>query len=103
MVNHPQDSQVRVVSRTLTHAARGLARACPSLRLITFCTDHSVDTQYSPRTHEVEHMVPLTEVADALDGRRIRFWLPPNEMLLEGERYHGPCTKDYGLYVDEDE
>jgi hypothetical protein len=80
---------------TLTIAAQHLARACPSLRLITFCDATAlggINAQFDPLADDIEYMAPLDERSDELDGKPIRFWLPPPEINVGLERHWRQCT-----------
>jgi hypothetical protein len=77
----------------LTIAAQHLAEACPSLRLISFCVDKiGICAQYAPLADHTEDMEPLDKPSDELDGKPIRFWLPPKEIEVLPERYQGHCA-----------
>jgi hypothetical protein len=78
----------------LTKAAQELARACPSLRLISFSAKYlGIYAQYAPRSGQNEHMEPVSEPIEELDGRPIRFWLSSEEEQVAAERYHGCCSR----------
>jgi hypothetical protein len=91
-VNNPE-----TILRSLTSAARSLAQACPSLRLITFCaTDtDNVFAQFAPREYRVGKMRPLVKRIDELDGEPIRFW-PHEEAMRPAGAYQGNCSKAWG-------
>jgi hypothetical protein len=83
-------------NENLTVAARLLAAACPSLRLITFCMEgYGICLQYAPLADDIEEMEPLDEVSDELDGKPIRFWLPPQEMEVVPGRHRGYCAPKF--------
>jgi hypothetical protein len=87
----------------LTKAAKELARACPSLRLISFCVEfRGIYAQYAPQDSQNEYMEPVSEFIEELDGRPIRFWLPSEEPHVAAERYQGCCSRVQEIWDDGD-
>jgi hypothetical protein len=73
----------------ITEAARGLAQACPSLRLMSFCVfRHGVYAQYAPLTGCTKPLEPLDKPSDELDGRPIRFWLSAEETEVASQQFN---------------